>query len=530
MIPTRFRAARLATAALLAIAAPAAAQDFRPELQVVQLNDVYRIDAVENGTMGGIGRTVTLVERLKREGRAPVMVFHAGDAIAPSLESRYFAGQQMIDALNFLDNAAPLVFVPGNHEFDERRDSMFVGAVKASRFPWLAGNLTLTTRDSAANRLVGRDTVITTESGMRVGIFTLTFIDSRRDYAAADSAFVRIAEEQIRRLERNRADVIVGLTHLAHETDVAVSKLRRRHPKFVWIAGGHEHYLLHDRMTDSSAAITKGDSNARRVWRVSLGRRGRRAAMQADSIVLDSTVAVDPAYRQQVTERWLAALRERVPFFDATIGRTTTLLDANEETVRNEESAWGNWLADRMRTAFPTVATDAAVLNGGAIRIDDRFGGDIRWEHLARTFGFPTRVGLVRVTGRDLRTRILENSVSGGRGEGRFLQVSGLRVRFDRSRPQGQRILDVRIERPGQNGAAPTWAPLADDSVYTIAVPDYLLGGGDGYPFPQVAQGPIVPHGPDLRLIAFDALASAFAAGRAISPTVEGRLVDETPR
>ena len=517
----RPRAARLPlAAALLLLAGAARAQDFRPELAVVQLNDVYRIDAVENGQAGGIGRVVTLVERMK-QGRAPVMVLHAGDAIAPSLESRYFAGQQMVDALNFVHATAPLLFVPGNHEFDERRDTMFAQAVTASRFPWLAGNLTLSTASPEANRRVGRDTVITVQGGMRLGVFTLTFIDSPREYARADSAFVRIAEEQIRRLEERGADVIVGLTHTALETDRQVARLRATHPRFVWIAGGHEHFLLHDALTDSSAMITKGDSNARRVWRVLLGRSGGAARVRAEPVPLDSTLAVDPEYRRDVQEKWLARLRERVPFFDQTIGRSATRLDATEETVRNAESAWGNWLTDQMRTAFPSAPADIAVINGGAIRIDDAFEGTIRWEHLARTFGFPTRVALVALKGRDVRG-MLENGVSGGRGEGRFLQVSGVRVRFDRSRPEGERVLDAQVQQGGG------WAPLADDRTYLVAVPDYLYGGGDNYTFIRRALL-TVPPGPDLRLIAFDALSAAYARGEAISPRVEGRLVDATP-
>src|SRR4029079_14527665 len=123
-------------------------------------------------------------------------------------------------------------------------------------------------------------------------------------------------------------------------------------------------------------------------------------------------------------------------------------------------------LADQMRTAFPTQPADIAVLNGGAIRIDDAFGDTLRWEHIARTFGFPTRVALASIRGADVRG-MMERSVSGGPGEGRFLQVSGLKVRFDRSRPEGQRVLEVQVQRV--NG----WAPLADDSVYVVAAPDY---------------------------------------------------------
>ncbi|HEV7589621.1 MAG TPA: bifunctional metallophosphatase/5'-nucleotidase [Longimicrobium sp.] len=513
------RKTAFAAAALALLASSAVGAQPRRSLTVLQLNDVYRIDAVENGRAGGIGRVVTLAERAK-QGGAEVRVMHAGDAIAPSLESRYFAGLQMIDALNYLDGVAPMLFVPGNHEFDERRPGMMAGAIKASRFPWLAGNVVLATGDSAADRRVGRDTVIVTASGLRVGVFTLTFLDSPRDYARPDSAFVEDAERMIRSLEARRADVIVGLTHLAHATDREVSRLRRRHPKFAWICGGHEHYRLSDPLTDSTALITKGESNARGIWRVTLT-GGRRAAAAAEAVAVDSTIPVDPGYERRVTQVWAARLREKVPFLDVTVGRSEGLMDASEGTVRGAESTWADWLADQMRTAFPTQPADVAVLNGGALRIDDVFGGTLRWEHLARTFGFPTRVALVSLRGSEVRG-MLEHSVSGGQGEGRFLQVSGLRVRFDRSRAEGARILDVQVQR----GTA--WAPLAADSVYTVAVPDYLFGGGDGYTFARNAVAS-VPPGPDLKLIAFDALAALYARGEAIAPRVEGRLIDATP-
>jgi hypothetical protein len=73
------------------------------------------------------------------------------------------------------------------------------------------------------------------------------------------------------------------------------------------------------------------------------------------------------------------------------------------------------------------------------------------------------------------------------------------------------------------------WAPLEADSVYRVAMPDYLFGGGDGYTA-HLAAVETVPPGPDLKLMAFEALSAAYARGQAITPRVEGRLVDETPR
>ena len=109
--------------------------------------------------------------------------------------------------------------------------------------------------------------------------------------------------------------------------------------------------------------------------------------------------------------------------------------------------------------------------------------------------------------------------MGGGRGEGRFLQVSGLRFAFDRSRPVSQRVTSVEIQR----GTA--WEPLDDNRVYIVAVPDYLFAGGDGYQFHNRAILS-VPPGADLRLIAFDALSTAYANGQAIAPAVEGRIAE----
>lgn len=514
----RVRLPSLALAWLLAAAAPLAAQDFRPAVTFLHLNDVYRIDAVDGGATGGIGRVVTLAERTRRATGTPVRVLHAGDFIAPSLESRYFEGLQMVDALNFLHARAPLLAVPGNHEFDERSPGMVAGALKASRFPWLAGNLQLRTGDPVADRRLGRDTVLEV-GGMRIGVFTVTFLDTPRDYVVEDTQYVEAARRQLRALEARGVDAIVGLTHLDLTLDRRIAALRAEHPRLLWIAGGHEHYLIEEPLTDSTAAITKGDANARRVWRVSVGRRGGQPALHAQAVALDASVAVDPAYRREVEERWGARMRERIPFYDQVIGRSATRMDATEDVVRGAESAWGNYLADVMRTAFPTVPADVAVLNGGALRIDDTIEGDIRWEHLARTFGFPTRVGLLWLRGRDLRQALLEQGVSGGRGEGRFLQISGVRFTFDRRLPSGSRVTAVEV------GGGERWTPLEDQRVYVVAVPDYLFAGGDGYHAHDRAVLS-VPPGADLRLLAFDALAAAYARGEPIAPRVEGRITE----
>lgn len=500
-------------AAFLLAAGP---REAAAQVTVYQINDVYRIDAVDNGTAGGLGRISTLVEQSKQAGES-VLILHGGDFIAPSLESQYWGGRQIIDALNFLHDQAPLLVVPGNHEYDARNPAMLADAVQASRFPWIASNLQLTT-GTAADARIQADTIIEI-GGMRLGIFGLTMIDEPRSYARVDSMYVGIAIKRIRALDEAGADVIVALSHLPVELDTTIAKLRGAHPKFVWVVSGHEHNSFAFPLSANRALVTNAESNARDVYRIILSADSAGPRASVETFALDSTIAENAAYDSTVVQPYRAKLKDIIPFIDQRIGTAGVALDAREETVRGAESNWGNYLTDVMRNAYPDFPADIAVLNGGAIRLDDVVSGPIRWEHLARTFGFPTRVALVWLRGADVVSRVLEQSVSAVPGNGRFLQVSGVKFAFDWRKPVGSRVSNVRVQR---NGA---WAPIDSAAVYVVAVPDYSYGGGDGYTFRGRALM-TVPPGPDLKYLVFDALTDAFAKGRPIAPKVEGRIVE----
>ena len=120
-------------------------QDLGPSgLTFIHLNDTYRVGAVESGNAGGFGRVVTIVRALQKQGR-DVRILHGGDFLYPSLESQLWNGEQMVDALNYLDDIAPLYLVPGNHESDRRTPEHLINAVRGSRFDWLGDNYQLRT-------------------------------------------------------------------------------------------------------------------------------------------------------------------------------------------------------------------------------------------------------------------------------------------------------------------------------------------------------------------------------------------------
>jgi hypothetical protein len=144
--------------AVLLLAACAATPEStaaEPEgLTFIHLNDTYRVGAVEDGKLGGFGRVVTVIRDIQAEGRE-VHVTHGGDLLYPSLESQLWNGEQMVEALNYVDALAPVYFVAGNHECDRRTPEHLVNALRESEFDWLGDNYHFDTGDSASSMTAG---------------------------------------------------------------------------------------------------------------------------------------------------------------------------------------------------------------------------------------------------------------------------------------------------------------------------------------------------------------------------------------
>lgn len=497
---------------------------FTPEFTVIQLNDIYRIGPVRGGRAGGLSRVAALVERTRKEGK-PVFILHAGDFLFPSLESELFQGRMMVDALNYLDRElkegepstrGELLVVPGNHEFDEGAGPL-VAALERSEFRWIASNMELVGKASEVAGKVAKDALVQM-GGMKVGLFALTLEDGPKgkDYARVLEGYSASAGKRIEELERRGAEVILGLTHLRMTDDVPlVRELRRRHPKLLWIAGGHEHTCM---FSQEPALVTKGDANAVRVWRLVFGRDGQGApALRAEMIPLTEAYETSGDYDANVWAPGLKALEAKLPGYSEVIGRARVPLEAREQCIRNVETNFGNYLTDLMRAeAGPPVPGQSTLgaVNGGLIRLDDAVDGELRGEFLARTLGFAAPVCRVEVKGPDVR-KLLEYSVSGNPGEGRFLQVSGLRFTFTRERLPNRRVTSVEVG-DGHGG----FVPLDEDKTYVLMTLERIMkkleehGGRKGYP---------LSCGRDLKELLREGLGKEPAG---IAPRKEGRITE----
>ena len=496
-------------------ATPESTADEPAQLSFIHLNDTYRVGAVEDGKRGGFGRVVTVIRELQAQGK-DVRVLHGGDFLYPSLESQLWNGLQMVDAMNYLDDLAPMYVTLGNHELDRRTPEHLINAINASRFDWLGDNFQFVTGDAAANAML--QSAFTFESGGKtIGIFSLLLHADEggndRDYAPVDKNYLANAERVIAAFEEKGVDAIVGLTHLHMWQDREVAKLKKNHPTFAFVVGGHDHEPHFSAQSPESAEIMKGASNARVIWRIDLTFDADGMPQVASTrLPMDESVAVDPDYALLET-KWRDRLLDKFPFIEARIGAAAFPLDATEETVRSRETAWGNFIVDQMLTAFGEPAADVAFINSGSLRIDDFIADDIAFEDIGRTFGYSSFLRYMTVSGAELR-QIMEAGFRGSsESQGYFPQIAGFRVCVDRRRASGSRIVSMQVPVDGD------WQEIDADAEYVMVVPDFLYGGGDGYQMPAGRQASRA--GSELKYLLLDAILRAQAEGRAVGVPVD---------
>ena len=469
------------------LAAPLFAAD--GHFKILQINDVYKIEGLENGTIGGLARVRTIRKQLEAGG-TPVLLLHAGDALFPSVMSKYLAAQPILRVMNALDGDAAafdpnMVVTLGNHEL-ENPDALFIlGRLAQSDFRWVASNVRYchggTCDQSFAARVpTMNDTLVVDAGGVPVGIFGLTVDSGSADYFRVDftdqKARFAAARTAIDTLRKKGARVIVGLTHEDFDDDVLLAK---QFPEINLIAGGHDHQYGQRKV--GSTLITKADADAKSVivWDVRVPESGP-VAVTAQRVMVDETIPEDPAVLKEVAG-WQAALGKKLGP-NVEIGRTKNLLEGLEPAVRGRETALGNFLADVARDA---MEADVGLMNGGGIRINDNIPpGPVRKYDMEGIFYYANALVDFNVTGAQLLD-ILRNSVSrADAGDGRFLQVSGIRFKYRAVGSSDQpafavNAADVQVRRRGEGD----FRPLDLGGTYHIGTIQYLYdrGAGDGY-------------------------------------------------
>ena len=263
------------------------------------------------------------------------------------------------------------------------------------------------------------------------------------------------------------ADIFVALSHLGVDAD---KKFAKDNPFLDVIIGGHSHTVLTEPIvekkkdgTPAGAIIVQTGSRGLYLGRLDLVVEGRRdpktkkedhwvKSYKHQLIPITSDLPEDPqmvelleGYKKQLKTKPLEEVL-------ATVSGDLTRSDQGDSLL-------GSIATDALAKA---AGAEIALLNSGSFRSQFR-SGPLTREILYEIYPFDDEVIVLDVPGSYLR-KAIEASES-KRGQGGFLQVSGLRI----EKADGQ----LRILFGNEL--------LNDRRKYLVAVNDFLAQGGDGY-------------------------------------------------
>ena len=481
-----------------AVASPVWAEPVK--ITFLGVGDIYDFDG--DGSRGGFAR-LNAVARAERAANPNTLYLFDGDMLSPSLLSGFDQGQNTID----LTGLVPFdLAVPGNHEFDFGPANFFE-KMKASNYPWAAINITQA--DGSAIEGLGGVTVKEV-AGIKVALIPVAQDTSPEVADTGDLVFgptVEMGVAAARKAREDGADLVVGVvqTNMANDREMIRSKA------FDVILSGDDH--SYGTSYDGITAYVETGVDGRFLSALDLSvdvtvKDGKRTVKWVPNFRFIDTglVTPDPATQARV-DAYTAGL-------DATlneqIGLTETALDSRRNVVRGEESTMGNLIADAMRDA---TGADIALMNGGGIRADRTYdaGTALTRRDILSELPFGNVTQVTELPGSQVLAA-LENAVSQvEKGAGRFAQVSGLTFVHDPKAEAGKRVSEVMVA-----GAA-----LEADKMYTVAVNDFILGGGDGYA--ALGGGRLITGSGGGALIANVVMAYVERLGK-VAPAVEGRI------
>jgi len=467
-------------------------------LTFLAVNDIYRLDGIAEGKIGGLTRVRTLRTWIERDAPNAILL-HAGDLLSPSLASKVFKGEQMIDVLNNLDGDAKAfdsrMFVAfGNHEFDDsvcnKPEAVLNARVDESQFSWLAANLDFPKCSSMKGILnrknVHKDGVVIEVNKVKVGLFGIGLTpdkESAPKYPPFEEA-LPAARRSIDYLRGNGAEFIVALTHLPREDDEALLK-EFSAAGLDLVAGGHDHTNMVLQDAQGQARGFKADSDARTAWRIDVQvPPGGKPRIEAQLIALNEAIPAD-AGLSRLAQVWsdraeaaLCAKRAKDKgepvkpnCLHEEIGRTQSMIELEETANRSQETGFGDWLADLM---LAEGKADVAIINSGILGLNEDLapGRKLLLRHVVDIFRFDDVVAVRPFPAKQVCAAIRHGLISPGTGA--WPHLGGVEVEVKRS--QGK-YLDAAVKRFTKK---PDVTCDSNAPIMVAAVP-FLLCSGDGY-------------------------------------------------
>lgn len=472
---------------VLMLAQTALAEADFSRLIILHTNDTHGFDRRDEG-INGMATVAQVKKDLLAQGYE-VLLFDSGDAIQDNNLVNFFKGKSAVDFMNAAGyDAASL----GNHEFDYGQD-VLAERIAQAKFPYLSANVVV---DATGKLLAPKPSAIfELESGAKVGVIGLTTPETIVSTAPKNTlglTFIggeklyETTQSEVDRLKGEGCELIIVIGHLG-SSDACIGDRAEDIAANVEgidiVLDGHDHRVKNFRVGNTLIAET--GFYTKNIGRVVF----ENGEWVSKPIAYGEVTQEDPATKE-IIESYYTEMKEKL---SQKLGVSKVMLTGEREPgVRTMETNSGDFCADALlwqakRASVLDGDVDAAIDNGGSIRKAINVGevtrGDVMGVH-----PYNNQLFAVKITGEKLLEILEAATCVIPDAMGAFPQVAGITFELDTkvAYEKGEQYTNSVFFAPKKPGSRVTiktvgGKPFDKNKVYTLAMAEFLVTGGDAY-------------------------------------------------
>jgi 5'-nucleotidase/UDP-sugar diphosphatase len=453
---------------------------------------------------GNYAQLASVIDQYRKIDANTFFIF-GGESLGPSMLSTMDRGAHIIDILNSLQ---PSVMGISKRELSHQEDELILRTYEAS-FPIVSSNLydPLTHRPPE-----GIQTHVILKKGtMKLGFISVLNPDNivkyptnRVEVTSPEKAIIKAVIE----LKAQGANLIV--LHYSVFMPIFDRLLEQGTVNLTLYKDQNFEFSPYKALPHHPHNIIIKDKKHAAVVKLTWQQNHPRESLKIQKTEIDLT-AVSPKLSVLQQEREYAHRLNTL--LSEVLGKTATPIDLRRKALRTTENGFADLVADTLKQF---TGAELSLINSGSLRSDAVFPENsiLTRKDIRAMMPHRNTLKLIEVTGQQI-TAALEHGLSGIDSiSGQYLQISGIKIKYDATRPAGTRLLLVTLNNK----------PLNPTKTYKVATLDYLLNGGDGYT--MFINSKELNHQQNSNFTLSDLMAEKVQQLNVISPKTDGRILD----
>lgn len=452
--------------------ASAASEDIKT-INVLSFND-YHGQVLEGKKEPGISKFTKAIKDFKDSNKNTIVVA-AGDLYQGSAVSNLNEGTPINEMMNNLEVIASAI---GNHEFDWGIDKIEKWS-KEGNFQWLASNIY--DKNTLKPAAFAKPYKIVEVDGVKIGFIGLSTPETAYKTKAAyikDLEFkdpISSAKEWAQKLksgelEEGKADIVIALTHLGAFQNKDSKVITGEAADFAKastyvdaVIAAHTHQTVSGKVEQIPvvSAYYNGRAYGRLEIKYNLNTKEAEITPHAVDLIASLSELKEDAEAKAIAEKYEKLSGPKL----------NEILAVTDKDLAHDKlsgpSILGEWICEVMAKV---TNSQIGITNGGGIRTSLN-KGNITMGNLYEVMPFDNTLFTMELTGADIK-KVIENGI--GNDKIGWVQVSGLKIKYDLDRAFGNRITEMNL----MNGTK-----LNMSKYYKVVTNDFMASNGDEYDF-----------------------------------------------